>query len=97
MPIPRAEILGQKYSKLISNVMYAICGGHNHNEPTRPLLEFLSYFDLSKTYQDIWQEAVALNRGTHIPKIGEVTTKAIQSMCNINHNQMRILRNCLQT
>ena len=58
-------------------MLYAICGGHHHNDPTRPLLEFLSYFALSETYQETWQESVALKGGSPIPKIDEVTTKAI--------------------
>ena len=36
-------------------------------------------------------------RGTTIPKFDKVTTKAIQLMCNITCNQMRILQTCLQT
>ena len=58
---------------------------------------FLSCFPLSETCQETWQESVALNGGTPIPKIEEVTTKTIQSMCNINGNQMRILQSCLRT
>ena len=55
------------------------------------------YFALSENYQETWQEAVALNRGTPIPKMDEVTTKAIQLVCNINDNQMIILRSFLRT
>ena len=96
VPIPRASSLGQirpkeKYSKWISNFLYEICIGHHHNDPTRPLLEFLLYFFLYDTYQETWQEDVALNGGTNIPKIDEVATKAIQSVCNINCNQIIIL------
>ena len=101
VPIPRAASLGQiqrkeKYSKWISKLLYALCGGHHHNDPTRPLLGFVSYFALSETNQDIWKEAVDLNRGLTIPKINKVITKAIQSMFNINGNHMRILQRYLR-
>ena len=81
--IPRAVSLGKilrkgKYSKWISNFLYALYGRHHHNDPTRPLLEFISYFALSETYQETWQEYIVLNGGTPIPKIYEVTTKAIK-------------------
>ena len=102
VPIPRGASLGKirrrgKDSKWNRNFLYALCGGHHHNDPTRPLLEFLSYFALSETYQDIWQYSVALNGVTPIPKIDKVATKEIQSICNINGNYMKILRSCLQT
>ena len=53
-------------------MLYSICSGHHHNDPTRPLLDFILYFDISKTYQDNLQESVALDGGTPIPKINEV-------------------------
>ena len=77
--------------------MYELCGGYHYNDPTRPLLDFLLYLALSDNYQETWQEAVSLNRGTPIPKMDEVTTKAIQLVCNINDNQMIILRSFLRT
>ena len=86
-----------KYSKWISKLLHALCVGHHYNDPNRPLLDFLSYFNLSETYQDTWKEAVALSGGTPIPKIDEAITKAIQLMCNINGNQMRISRSFCQT
>ena len=52
--------------------MYALCGGHHHNDPTTPLMEFLSYFAQSETYQETWKEAVDMNGGTPIPKIDKV-------------------------
>ena len=67
VPIPIAASLENirqkgKYSKWIINLLYALCGGHHHNDPTRPLMGFLLYFSLSETYQETLQEAVALNR-----------------------------------
>ena len=99
---PRAGSSGQiqrkgKYSKCVSNFLYSLCGGHHKNDPRRPLLEFLLYFALSETYQETWQDAIAINGGTPIPKIDKVTKNSIQSMCNINGNQMKILRSCLWT
>ena len=58
-----------KYSKYIRNFLYALCGVHPHNDPTRPLLEFISYFAMYETYQEIWKEADALDGGTLIPRI----------------------------
>ena len=92
-----ADLMEGKRFKWISNLLYEIYGGHHHNDPTRPLLEFISYFSLSETYQDIWKEAANLKGGTPIPRINEVTTNSIQFMCNINGNQMRILRSFLRT
>jgi hypothetical protein len=80
-------------TKWVSNLLYAL-GGDDGQEDT--LLDFLSFLSRSESYRDTWEEGVRLN-GYPMPTIDEVTTKAIQSMANINREQMRQLRSCLRT
>jgi hypothetical protein len=80
-------------TKWVSNLLYAL-GGDDRQEDT--LLDFLSFLSRSESYRDTWEEGVRLN-GYPMPTIDEVTTKAIQSLANINREQMRQLRSCLRT
>jgi hypothetical protein len=79
--------------KWVENLLLAL-GGEDKERET--LLDLLSYFARTDSYKAVWEEAVHLN-GYPIPRIDEVTTKAIQSMANINREQMRQLRSCLKT
>jgi hypothetical protein len=96
--IPRSTGYGKfcrhaRETNWVSNLLFAL-GGDNGQEDT--LLDFLSFLSRSEAYRDIWEEGVRLN-GYPMPTIDEVTTKAIQSMANINREQMRQLRSCLRT
>jgi hypothetical protein len=87
--IPRSTGYGKfcrhaRETNWVSNLLFAL-GGDNGQEDT--LLDFLSFLSRSEAYRDIWEEGVRLN-GYPMPTIDEVTTKAIQSMANINREQM---------
>ena len=78
-------------SKWVSNLLYAM-GGEEREEEV--LADLLTFFARDVNYCQIWNDVVEQN-GSSIPKIDEPTTKAIQSMCNMNITQMRTLRSCL--
>ena len=70
-------------------------GGANDNDSTSSTLyNLLTYFVRSAFYKET-QEKVVTENGYSFPKIDECGTKAIQSMCNLNGRQMKLLRSCL--
>jgi hypothetical protein len=77
-------------SKCVDNLVSALGGGAEDT-----LLNFLSSLARTEAYKEIWDEAVHMN-GYTLSKIVEITTNAIQYMCNINRSQMKTLRSCLR-
>ena len=59
-------------------------------KPTKKdaLLDLLRAVAQTEEYFYVWEQAARLN-GYPLPRIDEVTTKAIQSFANINKEQMR--------
>eukprot|EP00957_Ditylum_brightwellii_P110410 8420583-Ditylum_brightwellii.AAC.1 len=64
--------------KMDYQFLYALTDGYQQ-EPTKALLEFLSYFASSETDQETWQEAVAQNGGSLILKIDEEALSLLHS------------------
>ena len=82
----------ERRSKWLSNMLEAIGGPGRHDDS---LLNMLLFIGQSETYKHVWDAAVETN-GVPIPKMDETTTFAVQSMCNMNKTQMRMLRRCLR-
>jgi hypothetical protein len=64
-----------------------VLGGEERQECDTLLLDLFCCLGRKEKYKDIWAGAVRLN-GNPIPIIDAVATKAIQSMANINREQM---------
>ena len=82
----------KRWSKWIVKMLEAM-GGPGHEEEN--LLNLLLYVGRFDTYQNVWEAAVEMN-GVPMPKLDGVTTFAVQSMCNLNKTQMRMLLRCLR-
>lgn len=77
----------------MSDLLFVIGG---KDDLSSIIVDFLSLFARSEEYRKGWDEVVLLNRMPK-PRIDELGTKAIQSICNINQTQMRTLQSCLKT
>ena len=75
-------------------MLVALGGSDDENDIQYTLYNLLTYLARS-TYSQTWDMVVSEN-GYPIPKIDAYGTKAIQSMCNMNGSQRRMLRSCLR-
>jgi hypothetical protein len=59
------------------------------------LVDLLTHIGRKEEYSDVWKEAVRLNGHNLVPRLGAMTTFAVQSACNMNQMQMKSLCRCL--
>ena len=74
--------------------MLSALGGESHESDT--LTNLLTYVARTDSFYDIYVDVVK-NNGLVLPKFDAITTWTIQSLCNMNNNQMRTLRRCLKS
>jgi hypothetical protein len=75
------------------DMLMALGGPGNEH---KSLLDLLTYIGQNEDNRAMWEEAVRSN-GLVVPTLDGVTTRAIQSMCNMNKSQMKQLRSCLKS
>ena len=97
--IPKAKdhkqlVRQNKRKNWMSNFLFALGGCcTDEQDEDETLLDLLCFS--AKSNRDIWEKAVGLN-GFVLPEIDPVDTRAVQSMCNMNQNQMKMMRSCLR-
>jgi hypothetical protein len=80
-------------TKWLHDVLTALGGPDNFHES---LLDLLTCVAQNEECKATWEEAVRAN-GLIVPVLDAVSTKAVQSLCNMNKSQMKQLRSCLKT
>jgi hypothetical protein len=80
-------------TKWLHDVLTALGGPDNFYES---LLDLLTYVAQNEECKATWEEAARAN-GLIVPVLDAVSTKAVQSLCDMNKSQMKQLRSCLKT